>query len=244
MSKVKIEIKNRWTGSVLFEYEKENNTLKETLEKAIEEGANLEGANLKGANLKGTNLKGANLKGTNLEGTNLEGTNLEGANLEGASLEGAYLRGAYLIMWDNIEPNIKEIIENIEANTNLRIKNYYINKHVLSPVNLVYWKNGLIVDEYEIVEPEKETSLNNGDKVKLNPDISNFKHGKGSVRHGDIGVIIDIDSNGDFYVDFPNQKNWHGLEYELIKVEAKEMTIKEIEEALGYSVKVVKENEE
>ena len=51
MSKVKIEIKNRWTGSVLFEYEKENNTLKETLEKAIEEGANLEGANLKGSNL-------------------------------------------------------------------------------------------------------------------------------------------------------------------------------------------------
>ncbi len=61
MSKVKFEIKNRWTGSVLFEYEKEDNTLKETVEKAIEEGANLEGANLGGANLEGADLGGAYL---------------------------------------------------------------------------------------------------------------------------------------------------------------------------------------
>ena len=62
MSKVKFEIKNRWTGSVLFEYEKENNTLKDTVEKAIEEGANLEGAYLRGANLEGAYLEGANLE--------------------------------------------------------------------------------------------------------------------------------------------------------------------------------------
>lgn len=29
--KIKIEIKNRWTGNVLFEYEKENNSIKDTL---------------------------------------------------------------------------------------------------------------------------------------------------------------------------------------------------------------------
>lgn len=53
MSKIKIEIKNKWTDSVLFEYEKENNTLKDTIEQAIKENANLAGANLEGANLAG-----------------------------------------------------------------------------------------------------------------------------------------------------------------------------------------------
>ena len=54
----KIKITNRWTGSVLFEHEEENNTLKKTVEKAIEQEANLEGAYLRGANLRGANLRG------------------------------------------------------------------------------------------------------------------------------------------------------------------------------------------
>lgn len=49
MSKIKFEIKNRWTGSVLFEYEKEDNTLKDTVEEAVKKGANLRGADLEGA---------------------------------------------------------------------------------------------------------------------------------------------------------------------------------------------------
>ena len=96
MSKIKFEIKNRWTGSVLFEYEKENNTLKDTVEKAVEKGADLEGADLKGADLKGAYLKGAYLKGAYLEGAYLKGADLEGADLRGADLKGAYLKGAYL----------------------------------------------------------------------------------------------------------------------------------------------------
>ena len=59
MGKIKIEIKNRWTGSVLFEYEKENNTVKDTMEEAIKGGANLKGADLGGAYLGGANLEGA-----------------------------------------------------------------------------------------------------------------------------------------------------------------------------------------
>ena len=66
MTKIKIEIKNRWTGSVLFEHEKENNTIKDTVEKAVREGAYLEGANLRGAYLGGAYLEGANLEGANL----------------------------------------------------------------------------------------------------------------------------------------------------------------------------------
>ena len=49
MTKIKLQIKNRWTGSVLFEYEKENNTVKDTLIEAVNGGAYLRGADLRGA---------------------------------------------------------------------------------------------------------------------------------------------------------------------------------------------------
>ena len=41
MTKIKIEIKNRWTGKILFEYEKENNTIKDTLVEAVSRCADL-----------------------------------------------------------------------------------------------------------------------------------------------------------------------------------------------------------
>jgi hypothetical protein len=99
---MKIQIKNRFTGSILFEHECENNTIKETLIRCANlEGANLEcadllGADLRGANLEGANLEYANLRCANLEGANLRCANLECANLEGANLEGANLRCANL----------------------------------------------------------------------------------------------------------------------------------------------------
>ena len=46
--KIKIDIKSIF-GEVLFPFEKENNTIKDTLEEANLRGANLEGANLEGA---------------------------------------------------------------------------------------------------------------------------------------------------------------------------------------------------
>lgn len=61
--KIKIEIKNRFSGKVLFEYEKVDNTVKDTLVEAVKYGANLCGANLRGANLRGAYLYGANLRG-------------------------------------------------------------------------------------------------------------------------------------------------------------------------------------
>jgi hypothetical protein len=93
---IKIEIKNRFTGSIIFTYEKENATIKEAVLKALKEGANLYGANLRGANLRGANLYGANLYGANLRGANLYGADLRGANLRGADLYGANLYGANL----------------------------------------------------------------------------------------------------------------------------------------------------
>ena len=66
--KIKIEIKNRYTGSILFEYEKVNNTAKDTVVEAVKNGVNLGGANLGDADLRGAYLGGANLRGANLRG--------------------------------------------------------------------------------------------------------------------------------------------------------------------------------
>ena len=93
--KTKIEIKSVF-GNILFEFEKENNTIKETIEEAVKSGANLRGANLCGAYLRDANLRGAYLCDANLRGANLRGANLCGANLRGAYLCGAYLRDANL----------------------------------------------------------------------------------------------------------------------------------------------------
>ena len=76
---IKIEIRNRWTGAVVFEYTKEGNTITETVLEAIRRGADLCGANLRDADLRGANLRDANLRGANLRGANLRGANLRGA---------------------------------------------------------------------------------------------------------------------------------------------------------------------
>ena len=105
---IKIQIKNRWFGSVIFEYEKENNTIKDTLIEAIKGGADLRGANLRGADLRGANLTDANLIGADLIGADLRGANLTDANLRGADLIGANLRGANLIGADLIGANLTD----------------------------------------------------------------------------------------------------------------------------------------
>lgn len=59
MKNIKIQITSWINGSVLFEYESEDNTLKKTLEKTVNSDADLRGADLRGANLYGANLYGA-----------------------------------------------------------------------------------------------------------------------------------------------------------------------------------------
>ena len=80
---IKIKIKSIF-GSVLFEYSKENNTIKDTLCEANLRVANLRGANLCGANLCEADLCEADLYGADLRGANLRGANLCEANLRGA----------------------------------------------------------------------------------------------------------------------------------------------------------------
>ena len=103
---IKIEIRNRWTGSVVFEYTKEGNTITETVLDAIRRGANLRDADLRDADLRDANLCDAdlcdanlcdaNLRDADLRGANLCDANLRGANLYGADLRGTDLRGANL----------------------------------------------------------------------------------------------------------------------------------------------------
>ncbi len=78
---MKIEIKSRWTSSVLFSVEARS--IKLALEAGVKQGAYLKGADLEGADLEGADLEGAYLKGAYLEGAYLKGAYLEGADLEG-----------------------------------------------------------------------------------------------------------------------------------------------------------------
>ena len=75
---MKHEIKNRWTGEVLFTYEapegmESGMIARHAVETAIAQNADLRGADLRGANLRGADLRGADLRGANLWGADLEG---------------------------------------------------------------------------------------------------------------------------------------------------------------------------
>ena len=93
--KTKIQIKTI-SGRTIFELEKENNTIKDTVIAGIRSGANLRGADLRCANLHYANLSFADLSGADLRDATLSGANLRGADLRGADLRGADLRGADL----------------------------------------------------------------------------------------------------------------------------------------------------
>lgn len=60
----KIQIKNKFTDEVIFEYKCENNTIKKTVEEAVKRGIQLGHADLKGANLRGADLSSTRVKNT------------------------------------------------------------------------------------------------------------------------------------------------------------------------------------
>ena len=84
---MKIEIKRRYTGDVLFEMDAPD--LKTAVENAVEQKANLYGADLRGADLCGANLYGADLRRADLRRADLYGADLRRADLCGANLRGA-----------------------------------------------------------------------------------------------------------------------------------------------------------
>jgi hypothetical protein len=78
---IKIEIKSWINGSVLFEYESENNTVAKTVQKAVESSADLSSANLRSADLSSADLSSANLRSADLSSADLRSANLRSADL-------------------------------------------------------------------------------------------------------------------------------------------------------------------
>ncbi|RLC33189.1 pentapeptide repeat-containing protein, partial [Candidatus Shapirobacteria bacterium] len=79
---MKIEIKSRWTGIVLFEVEA--GSLKIALELGVKQDADLSGAYLKDADLRGADLIGADLSGAYLRSAELSGAVIKGADISNA----------------------------------------------------------------------------------------------------------------------------------------------------------------
>ena len=90
-----IKIKNI-NGVVIFRHNAKNNSVKITVEEAVNKNVKLNRANLANANLANAYLRGANLANANLIGANLANADLIGANLRGAELAGANLSDADL----------------------------------------------------------------------------------------------------------------------------------------------------
>ena len=81
--KTKIQIKSVF-GKVIFEFEKENNTVRDTVSEAIKSSADLSSANLSSADLRYANLSSANLRYADLSFANLSSADLSSANLSSA----------------------------------------------------------------------------------------------------------------------------------------------------------------
>ena len=93
--KTKIQIKTI-SGRTIFELEKENNTIKDTLIAGFRSDADLRYADLRGAVLRDADLRGADLRDADLRYADLRYADLSGANLIGADLRDAVLSGATL----------------------------------------------------------------------------------------------------------------------------------------------------
>ena len=85
MKKIKIELRSIY-GNVLFSWESENNTQRETILEALKQKADLRYANLGYADLCSANLGYADLGSANLRSADLRSANLRSANLGSANL--------------------------------------------------------------------------------------------------------------------------------------------------------------
>ena len=91
---MKIDIKHRWTNSVLCSFEATN--IKDAVQQAVKSSADLRDANLSSADLVGADLSSADLVGADLRSANLRSADLRDADLRSADLSSANLRSANL----------------------------------------------------------------------------------------------------------------------------------------------------
>jgi uncharacterized protein YjbI with pentapeptide repeats len=126
----KFQIKNRFTGAIIFEHEAEN--LRDAVIAAVKSRADLSDANLSRADLSDADLSGANLSRADLSDANLSRADLSDADLSGANLSYANLSRA-----DLSDANL--------SGANLSDAN--LNKTILDPTN----KPNTITDGFEDV---------------------------------------------------------------------------------------------
>lgn len=88
----RIEIKNRWTGEVIFSHECEDNSIAKTVMAAVQNSANLSGSDLSGSDLRYSDLNGSKLSGSDLRYSDLRGSDLRGSDLSGSDLSDSDLR--------------------------------------------------------------------------------------------------------------------------------------------------------
>ena len=223
---IKIEIKNRWTGKVLFEYEKENNTIKETVVEAVNNDANLRGANLVDANLVGADLRDADLRGADLRYADLRCANLVDANLVGADLRYADLEGANLVDADLVDADL------------VGAKNVpYIPMACPSDGAFIGWKkvreDGLYLVKLEICEDSKRSSASRTkcrcDKAKV-LQIVDIKSGK-EVQTVTNTKFVDTEYKvgSMVYADEWDDNRWnecsHGIHFFINRQEAEEYDV-------------------
>ena len=112
--KTKIEIKNRFTGKIIFEFETENNSVKETVKEFIRQelakgkvSADLRSADLRSADLSYADLRYADLSSADLSYADLRSANLSYADLRSADLSYANLSSADLRYADLRSANLR-----------------------------------------------------------------------------------------------------------------------------------------
>jgi uncharacterized protein YjbI with pentapeptide repeats len=105
--KIRIDIKSIF-GNVLFSFEKENNTIKNTLVEATLNGANLREADLCESDLRGADLGYADLREVYLEYSDLRESYLGNADLRGADLRWVDLRGVDLTGADLRDADLRD----------------------------------------------------------------------------------------------------------------------------------------
>jgi len=171
--KTKIQIKSI-SGSVLFEYSKENNTIKETLLKAIKDNADLSNADLSNAVLSYADLGYADLSNADLRYADLRYAVLRNAVLRNAVLSYAVLRYADLGNADLRYADLSYAVLSyaVLSNADLRYADLSKIKHHFQIIpgegSFIAWKacqKGLIL-KLEIPKEAKRTSSLIGRKCR------------------------------------------------------------------------------
>ena len=93
---MKIQIKNRFNGSILFEHECKYNNIKLTLIEGIKANADLSNADLSNEDLRNCDLRNCDLSYCDLSGSNFSGSILRNADLRNCNFRNCILRNCDL----------------------------------------------------------------------------------------------------------------------------------------------------